>query len=101
MAEEASTAESQTEDTESEDCLPELVSDETDTSKDSGYAFLNTPPSTEEEDGDDAKAEEREKRNKKYTRDRQSRRGGSNARVHRKLYSKYGKFPITKSQSHV
>ena len=66
--EEASTAESQTEDTESEDSLPELVSDEANTSKDSGYAFLNTPPSTEEEDGDDAEAEERERRrNRKCT----------------------------------
>ena len=37
------------EDNESEDSLPELVSDETDTSEDSGYAFLNTPPSAENE----------------------------------------------------
>ena len=47
----ASTEESQTEETESEDSLPELVSDKADTTGDSGYAFLNTPPSTEEEGG--------------------------------------------------
>ena len=64
-AEETSTMESRTEDTESEDSLPELVSDETDTSKDSGYAFLNTPTSTKEEDKDDAEAEEREREREK------------------------------------
>ena len=62
VTEEASTAESQTEDTESEDSLPELVSAEADTSKDSRYAFLNTPESTEEEDGNDADAEERKRK---------------------------------------
>ena len=60
--EEASTEESQTEETESEDSLPELVSDEADTSRDSGYAFLNTPPSTEEQD---AEAEERDREEEK------------------------------------
>ena len=40
-----------TEDTESDNSLPELVSNDAETSADdSGYAFLNTPPSTEEED---------------------------------------------------
>ena len=54
--------ESSAEDTEAEDSLPELVSDEADTHADSGYAFLNTPPSTEEEDANDAEAEEKEKK---------------------------------------
>ena len=60
--EEASTEESQTKDTESEDSLPELLSDEADTRGDSGYAFLNTPPSTEE---DDAEAEEKDREEEK------------------------------------
>ena len=62
--EEASTTttESQTEDTESEDSLHKLVSDEADTTADSGYAFLNTPPSTKEEDVNDAEADEKEKK---------------------------------------
>ena len=59
---EASTEESQTEERESEDSLPELVSDEADTTGDSGYAFLITPPSTEEED---AEAEERDREEEK------------------------------------
>ena len=60
--EEAPTTESPTDDAESEDSLPELVSDDADTSMDSGYAFLNTPPSTEEEDAKNTKDEEREKK---------------------------------------
>ena len=60
--EESQTAESQSEDAESEDSLPELVSDKADTSGDSEYAFLNTPPSTEEEDaGTEEKTREEEK----------------------------------------
>ena len=39
-----------------------MVSNEADTSADSGYAFLNTPPSTEEEDANDAEEEEKEKK---------------------------------------
>ena len=35
--------------TESEDSLPKLVSDDTE-ADDSGYVFLNTPPGTEEEE---------------------------------------------------
>ena len=42
--------------------MPELVSDDVDTSADSGYAFLNTPPSTKEED---ASTEDEEKEQKK------------------------------------
>ena len=59
----ASAEESQTEeDEESEDSLPELVSDEADTTEDSGYAFLNTPPSTEDEDPEaEKKIKEEEK----------------------------------------
>ena len=41
-----------------EDSLPELVSDEADTTGDSGYAILNMLPSTEE---DDAEAEEKDR----------------------------------------
>ena len=58
MTEDSQTEESQSEDVESEDSLPELVSDEADTTGNSGYAFLNTPPSTEDED---AGAEEKNK----------------------------------------
>ena len=75
------------------------MSDETDTSKDSGYAFLNTPPSTEEEDGDDAEAEEREEETRNIQRDQQSRRGGSNTRVHNKLYLKYGKSQLERARA--
>ena len=50
QTEESQTEESQSEDAESEESLPELVSDEADTSGDSGYVFLNTPPSAEDED---------------------------------------------------
>ena len=39
-----------------------MVSNEADTSTDSGYAFLNTPPSTEEEDANDDEKEEKEKK---------------------------------------
>ena len=43
--------------------MPELVSDDAETSSDdSGYVFLNTPPSTEEED---ANTEDEEKEKKK------------------------------------
>ena len=56
------TKESQTEETESEDSLPELVSDEADTSRESGYAFLDTRPSTKEED---AEAEGRDREEEK------------------------------------
>ena len=80
-AEEASTMESRTEDTESEDSLPELVSDETDTSKDSGYAFLNTPTSTKEEDKDNAEAEERERKKKKQERYKEIDRVDEEARI--------------------
>ena len=59
----ASTEESQTEkDEKSEDSLPELDSDEADTTEDSGYVFLNMPPSTEDEDPEaDKKIKEEEK----------------------------------------
>ena len=33
-----------------DDSLPELVSDEAETSEDSGYDFINTPPNTGDED---------------------------------------------------
>ena len=47
--------------TESEDSLHELVSDDTEReADDSGYVFLNTPPSTGEEDTSNEE-EEREK----------------------------------------
>ena len=62
ITKEASTTESPTDDTKSEDSFPELVSDNADTSADSRYAFLNTPPSTEEEDSSNTKDEEREKK---------------------------------------
>ena len=64
--------ESQTEGDEknqSEDSLPEQVSDEVDTSEDSGYAFLNTPPSAEDEDfeaEEKIKEEEEEKKETMY-----------------------------------
>ena len=54
---------------ESEDSLPELVSDEADTSEDSGYAFLNTPPSDEDKDfvaEEKTKGEEEEKKETMY-----------------------------------
>ena len=60
--EECQTEESQTKDVESEDSLPELISEEADTMGDSGYVFLNTPPSTEEED---TETEERHRREEK------------------------------------
>ena len=41
--------ESNTEGDESDNSLPELVSDEAETSEDSGYAFINTPPNTGDE----------------------------------------------------
>ena len=64
LTEESQTEESQSEDAESEDSLPELVSDEADTTGDSGYAFLNMPPSTEDEDaGAKEKTETKKKRN--------------------------------------
>ena len=57
------------EENESEDSLPELVSDEADTSEDSGYAFLNTSPSAEDEDFGAAERtkEEEEAEEKKET----------------------------------
>ena len=56
------------EENESEDNLPELVSDEADTSQDSGYSFLNTPPSAEDEDfGAAEKTKEEEAEEKKET----------------------------------
>ena len=59
---EAPKTEGPADDTESDDSLPELVSDNTETSADnSGYAFLNTPPSTKEED---VNTEDEEKKKK-------------------------------------
>ena len=49
------------EDNESEDSLPELDSNEADTSEDSGYAFLNTQPSAEDEDFEAAPETKEEK----------------------------------------
>ena len=67
--ERSSATESPAEDTESEDSLPKLVCDEVDTTADSGYAFLNTPPSTEEEDANGAEAEEKEKKKQEMYRE--------------------------------
>ena len=58
------------EENESEESLPELVSNEADTSEDSGYAFLNTPPSAEDKDfgaAEKTKEEEAEQKKKLCT----------------------------------
>ena len=65
----ASATESPAEDTESEDSLPELVSNAADTTADSGYAFFNTPPSTEKEDVNDAEAEDKERKKQEMYRE--------------------------------
>ena len=63
VTKEAPKTEGPADDTESDNSLPELVSDDAETrADDSGYAFLNTPQSTEEED---ANTEEEEKEKKK------------------------------------
>ena len=52
-----------------DDSLPELVSDETETSEDSGYDFLNTP--TNEVDKDfEAPSEEATRRRQKKKKDK-------------------------------
>ena len=56
------------EENESEDSLPELISDKADTSEDSGYSLLNKPPSAEDEDfGAAEKTKEEEAEEKKET----------------------------------
>ena len=67
------------EDTESDDSLPELVSDDTETeADDSGYVFLNTPPSTGEED---TSTEDEEKEKKKQAMYREIDRRDEEARM--------------------
>ena len=64
---------------ESEDSLPELVSDDTETeADDSGYMFLNTPPSTGEED---TSTEEEEREKKKQAMYRKIDRRNEEARM--------------------
>ena len=63
ITEEAPKTEGPADDTESDNSLPEGVSNDAETSADdSGYTFLNRPPSTEEED---ANTEDEEKEKKK------------------------------------
>ena len=79
--------------TESDDSLPELVSDDTETeADDSGYVFLNTSQSTGEED---TSTEDEEKEMKKQVlRARQKRRRGPHERARNGAYIRHGRWKL-------